>query len=65
MAWYNESGRDTDVILSSRVRFARNIKDYPFSPLLDETGASEIISKVRDALVGQGEIQHNKTSCMG
>ena len=52
MAWYNESGRDTDVILSSRVRFARNIKDYPFSPLLDETGASEIISKVRDALGG-------------
>ncbi len=52
MAWYNESGHDTDVVLSSRVRFARNIKDYPFSPLLDETGASEIISKVRDALVG-------------
>lgn len=52
MAWYNESGRDTDVVLSSRVRFARNIKDYPFSPLLDETGASEIISKVKDALDG-------------
>ncbi len=50
MSWYNEKGRDTDVVLSSRVRFARNIKDYPFSPLLDETGASEIISKVKDAL---------------
>ena len=50
MAWYNEIGKDTDVVLSSRVRFARNIKDYPFSPLLDETGASEIISKVKDAL---------------
>ena len=50
MAWYNREGKDSDIVLSSRVRFARNIKDYPFAPLLDETGASEIISKVKSAL---------------
>lgn len=50
MAWYDMKGNDTDVVLSSRIRFARNIKDYPFSPMLDETGASEIIEKVKSAL---------------
>ena len=28
-------------------------------------GEAVFCAKVRDALVGQGEIQHNKTSCMG
>lgn len=50
MSWYNNKGCDSDVVLSTRVRFARNIKDYPFSPVLDETGASEIIDKVKRAL---------------
>lgn len=50
MAWYNMEGKDSDVVLSSRIRLARNIKDYPFSPLLDDTGASEIIEKVKSAL---------------
>ncbi len=50
MAWYNSNGNENDVVLSSRVRFARNIKDYPFSPILDETGASEIIEKVKNVL---------------
>lgn len=50
MAWYNNEGKASDVVLSSRVRFARNIKDYPFAPVLDETGASEIIEKVRTVL---------------
>ena len=50
MAWYNMDGKDSDVVLSSRIRLARNIKDYPFSPLLDDTGASEIIEKVKSAL---------------
>lgn len=50
MAWYDTKGKDTDVVLSSRIRFARNIKDYPFAPMLDETGASEIIEKVKNIL---------------
>ncbi len=50
MAWYNTSAADSDVVLSTRIRFARNIKDYPFAPVLDDTGASEIIEKVKGAL---------------
>lgn len=40
----------TDVVISSRVRFARNIADYPFKSKLDKTSANEIIEKVKAAL---------------
>ena len=50
MAWFDIKGKENDVVLSSRVRFARNIKDYPFAPMLDETGAREIIEKIERAL---------------
>lgn len=28
--WYNEYGKDGDVVLSSRIRLARNVKGAPF-----------------------------------
>lgn len=50
MAWYNTKGKENDVVVSSRVRFARNIADYPFETKLDETSCREIIEKVEKAL---------------
>lgn len=52
MAWYNTKGEMNDVVLSSRVRFARNIADYPFASKLDKTSCLEIIEKVTNALEG-------------
>lgn len=53
MAWYNSKGKENDVVVSSRIRLARNIADYPFDSRLDETSAKEIIEKVTEAL-GKG-----------
>lgn len=39
-----------DVILRSRVRLARNIKDYPFPPALNDTCRKEIIEKVSNSI---------------
>ncbi len=50
MAWYNTSGNENDVVVSSRIRFARNIADYPFDSKLDKTSCEEIIEKVTNAL---------------
>jgi len=41
---------NNDVVLSTRVRFARNIKDYPYKDRLEENAAKEIIERVRNAL---------------
>ena len=52
MLWYEEKCTADDVFVSTRVRLARNLTDYPFEPILCETGAKEIIEKVRGALKG-------------
>ena len=43
-----------DVILRSRVRLARNIKDYPFPPVLNDVCRKEIITKVANAIQEHG-----------
>lgn len=57
MYWYNKVGAEQDVFVSTRVRFARNLNDYPFEPVLVEAAAKEIIEKVSSALnpLGYGE----------
>lgn len=50
MAWYNTKGKENDVVVSSRIRFARNIADYPFDSRIDDTSCNEIIEKVTIAL---------------
>lgn len=50
--WYNEYGKDGDVVLSSRVRLARNIKDIPFPPYAKEKEQSEVINRCKSALLG-------------
>ncbi|MFA9465512.1 MAG: protein arginine kinase [Velocimicrobium sp.] len=48
--WYEEEGEYSDVVISSRIRLARNIKRYPFSPKLSEDQAvalnKEVIGKL-------------------
>lgn len=50
MSWYLNKGPENDVVLSSRVRLARNLKNYPFpSKMTQETGekaALEIIDTI-------------------
>ena len=50
MYWYTEKGKDSDVVISSRVRYARNLSDVPFVSRLDEDGARKVIDTVRGAL---------------
>lgn len=50
MAWYNEKGEMQDVVISTRVRFARNLADHPFTSRLSDKEADEIIEKVSAAL---------------
>ena len=47
MMWYEMTGKDSDVVVSSRVRLARNIVDYPFEGRLDTASAEEIIKRVK------------------
>lgn len=50
MSWYLETGPDSDVVLSSRVRLARNVAGHAFTADLDPQAAADLFKRIRDAI---------------
>ncbi len=50
MAWYDKIGPESDVVVSSRVRLARNLEGYPFPSVASDAQNSEMIGEVSKAL---------------
>ncbi len=48
--WYIEKGDQGDIVMSTRIRLARNIDDYPFPSRLDITGKNKVNSLVKSVL---------------
>lgn len=48
--WINHRSTDNNIVLSSRIRIARNIKDMPFPQKLDESESMKVIKNVKEAL---------------
>ncbi len=48
--WMKGNGPESDIVISSRVRLARNLKDYPFPSLATDSHANEIIDQVEGVL---------------
>lgn len=51
--WYIEKGEQGDIVLSTRIRLARNIDEYPFPAKLDDIKKTEVCEKARDILLSQ------------
>ena len=47
MNWYLENGKDSDIIVSSRIRLARNIKDFPFKIKMTKEDKERLLEKVK------------------
>jgi len=47
--WMSESGASSDVVISSRVRLARNLRDMPFPHILGEKEAQNVLRQIFDA----------------
>lgn len=47
MNWYLQSGKESDVVLSTRVRLARNLKDVPFVGHMSKKQAETVLEKVQ------------------
>jgi protein arginine kinase len=52
--WLNASGRDCDVVMSSRIRYARNIAGFPFPHRAKREERREILSLVQDRALSAG-----------
>lgn len=48
--WFNNISKDSDVVISSRVRFARSIDGYKFPHMLNSVGLNNIINFVEKAI---------------
>lgn len=44
--WYLQSGKESDVVVSTRVRLARNIKDIPFTSHMQKKEAELVLNKL-------------------
>lgn len=70
MPWYIEMGPMGDVVMSTRIRLARNFKDYPFITKMSREQAQEIVDKCSNALIERpsaisGEMKLYKMEDMG
>ncbi len=48
--WYIDKGDQGDIVLSTRIRLARNIDEYPFPSKLDIAGKNKVNSLVKSVL---------------
>lgn len=48
MSWYNVSGPESDVVVSTRCRLARNCKDHKFPSKMSLEESEKLISEISD-----------------
>ncbi len=60
MTWYIDNGPDSDVVLSSRIRIARNLCSYPFPHKLSEAASAKVSQEICQALVRFGKSVKNE-----
>ena len=58
--WYIGEGDHNDIVISTRVRLARNIADYPFPSRLDNKSKIKINELVRDAIADREHLQYTE-----
>lgn len=52
--WYLQNGKDSDVVISTRVRIARNIKDYKFECKCRKEDKEKILAKIENIVPSLG-----------
>lgn len=45
--WYLENGKESDIVISSRVRLARNLKQIPFNPKMTSNDKANLLEKIK------------------
>lgn len=55
MKWYTNNAKDSDVVLSTRIRLARNLQNYPFPTKLNASAKMQVNELVRDVIIDENE----------
>ena len=51
MSWYLEAGNDSDIVLSSRIRLARNLRGMPFPNRMDDSTRQKALEQISEVLM--------------
>ena len=54
--WYLDKGAENDIILSTRIRLARNLSGFPFPNRIDPQTQTDINRRVRDAVISGNSV---------
>lgn len=54
MSWYLQSGKESDVVISSRVRLSRNIKGIPFTTRAKASDLKRVFDLIKEATLSLG-----------
>lgn len=56
--WYIGAGEQSDIVISTRIRLARNIEDYPFPCKLDTKSRTKLNKMIGDAVCDSEQLQY-------
>ena len=62
--WYEKNGKDGDAVISTRIRFARNLEEYPFPIRCSKETRQKITEKVKDAVLNSNSVISSRFSCI-
>lgn len=62
--WYEKNGKDGDAVISTRIRFARNLEEYPFPIRCNKETRQKITEKVKDAVLNSNSVISSRFSCI-
>ncbi len=48
--WFEDAGKNSDIVLSTRIRFARNLKGIPYPKKMTQEDAKKVLALVEEAL---------------
>ena len=54
MSWYLEDGIDSDVVISSRIRLARNIEGKKFTKVANDEELKEVLNLIKESKIDRG-----------
>lgn len=52
--WYLQNGKDSDIVISSRIRLARNLREYPFISKCKKEDKEQIEEKIKEISTSLG-----------
>ena len=64
MSWYSENGINSDVVVSTRFRFARNLSSYKFPSKMTSDEANRLIDEISDAFINSNSTFRDEFSVL-